>query len=566
MISFADYSSELLKEIDYDKNKDFNPKKIGRSSTKKIWWKCKNGHSYYTSIGSRTRINGTGCPYCSGQKILSGYNDLETRYPLLAKEWDYEKNYPLKPNMIMPGSGKKVWWKCKKGHSYFKAPNSRTNLGTGCPICANKEVLIGYNDLATVRPDLLQKWNYEKNNSNGILPTTVTSVSGKKVWWKCEKGHQWEATIAHISYGRGCPICNTGKQTSFPEQAIFYYFKKIDDSCENRYKINGKRELDIYIPKLKVGIEYDGYRWHRSDEKLIKDIEKENFWNKLGVRIIRIKEQSRRDTQLVAGDWLIIGDDYYVNDEDYLALSKIIADMIKKLYNKNISVNIDNDRNKIYNSYLFRETHNSLAQNKKIMKYYDKEKNLNIKPEYITRSSGKKLWWKCEKGHSYYATVHSVDQGKYCPVCRKELIEKNGLIPIDDKYINTLKYSEIVKSLLNEFPEISKEWDYEKNYPVKPENIVSRSHKKFWWKCSKCGYEWQATPLTRVRGSGCQKCGYISSAQKKYHPVLQFSKDGKLINEFDSIKEAIEKTGVKHISCVCRGKRKTAGGFLWKYK
>lgn len=62
----------------------------------------------------------------------------------------------------MPGSGKKVWWKCKKGHSYFKAPNSRTNLGTGCPICANKEVLIGYNDLATVRPDLLQKWNYEK--------------------------------------------------------------------------------------------------------------------------------------------------------------------------------------------------------------------------------------------------------------------------------------------------------------------------------------------------------------------------------------------------------------------
>lgn len=58
--------------------------------------------------------------------------------------------------------------------------------------------------------------------------------------------------------------------------------------------------------------------------------------------------------------------------------------------------------------------------------------------------------------------MHSVDQGKYCPVCRKELIEKNGLIPVDDKYINTLKYSEIVKSLLKEFPEISKEWDYEK--------------------------------------------------------------------------------------------------------
>lgn len=566
MISLEEYKPELLNEIDYDKNKEFNPRKVGQSSTKKIWWKCINGHSYYSSIGSRTRTNGTGCPYCAGQKLLPGYNDLQTRYPQVSKDWDFEKNYPLKPNQIMPGSAKKVWWRCEKGHSYFKAPNSRTSLGTGCPICANKEVLVGYNDLATINPELLSKWNYERNDLDYIYPTSVTPVSGKKVWWKCEKGHEWKATIAHIAYGRGCPICNTGKQTSFPEQAILYYISKIDNSCKNRYKINGRKELDIYIPKLKVGIEYDGYRWHRSDDKQITDIEKQSFWNKLGVKIIRIKEQSRRNTQLKDGDWLKLEDEYYLNDEDYVALSEVIKDLIKELYNKTVAINIDENRNKIYKNYLFKETENSLAKNEKIMKYYDWEKNLNIKPEYITRSSGKKLWWKCEKGHSFQATVHSVDKGKYCPICRKEVAEKNGLIPIDDKYISTLKYSENIKSLLKEFPEISSEWDYEKNYPIKPENIVSRSHKKFWWKCNKCGYEWRATPLVRVRGSGCQKCGYISSAQKKYHPVLQFSKDGKLINEFESIKEAIEKTGVKHISCVCRGERKTAGGFFWKYK
>lgn len=566
MISFADYKPELLKEIDIDKSKGFDPKKIGKSSTKKIWWKCKNGHSYYTSIGSRTRINGTGCPYCAGQKILPGYNDLQTRYPQVAKDWDFEKNYPLKPDEIMPGSDKKVWWKCKKGHSYFKAPNSRTNLGTGCPICANKEVLVGYNDLATINPGILSKWNYERNEVDGVHPTSVTPVSGKKVWWKCEKGHEWKATIAHIAYGRGCPICNTGKQTSFPEQAILYYISKIDNSCKSRYKINGRKELDIYMPKLKVGIEYDGYRWHQSDNKQITDIEKQSFWNNLGVRIIRIKEQSRRNTQLKDGDWLTVKDEYYLNDEDYPALSEVINDIIKELYDKTITINIDKDRNRIYKNYLFKETENSLANNEKTMKFYDWEKNLNIKPEYITRSSGKKLWWKCDKGHSFQATVHSIDNGKYCPICRKEVAKKNGLIPLDDKYIGTLKYSENIKSLLKEFPKISKEWNYEKNYPVKPENIVSRSHKKFWWKCSKCGYEWQATPLVRVRGSGCQKCGYISSAQKKYHPVLQFSKEGKFINEFDSIKEAIEKTGIKHISSVCRGERKTAGGFFWKYK
>ena len=200
------------------------------------------------------------------------------------------------------------------------------------------------------------------------------------------------------------------------------------------------------------------------------------------------------------------------------------------------------------------------------MKYYDKEKNLNVKPEYITRSSGKKLWWKCEKGHSYQATVHSMDNGMYCPICREELLKKGGLVPLNDKYIKTLKFSNEIKSLKLEFPEVAKEWNYEKNFPIRPENIVSKSAKKFWWKCHKCGYEWQSPPIIRVRGNGCKKCGWISAAKKKHHPVLQYSKDGEFIKEYESIKEAIEKTGVLHISCVCRGERKTAGGYIWKYK
>ena len=90
------------------------------------------------------------------------------------------------------------------------------------------------------------------------------------------------------------------------------------------------------MPKLKVGIEYDGYRWHQSDNKQITDIEKQSFWNNLGVRIIRIKEQSRRNTQLKDGDWLTVKDEYYLNDEDYPALSEVINDIIKELYDKTI--------------------------------------------------------------------------------------------------------------------------------------------------------------------------------------------------------------------------------------
>ena len=63
-----------------------------------------------------------------------------------------------------------------------------------------------------------------------------------------------------------------------------------------------------------------------------------------------------------------------------------------------------------------------------------------------------------------------------------------------------------------------------------------------------------------------KKCGYKSASQKMYKPVLQFDKEGKFIKEYESIDSAIKETGVLHVSCVCRGERKTAGGYIWKYK
>ena len=560
---------KLMEEWNYDKNNKLgaNPKTIYKTSHEKVWWKCKKcGYEWQTLVLSRTTTNNN-CPVCAGVKVMTGYNYLATTNPELLKEWDYSENNKLglDPTKIKTGSSKRAWWICSNGHKYYSVINNRKK-GVGCAICRNKKVLAGYNDLATTNPELLSKWNYEKNDKLGLFPTDFTKVSGKKVWWKCDKGHAWEATIAHIAYGRGCPFCNTGKQTSFPEQTIYYYLKKVDKNCLNRYKVRGKNELDIFLPDLKTGIEYDGYRWHSSEKKMISDFEKDEYWNSIGIRIIRIKEQNKRNSQLIDGDWLELNkDEYYLNDEDYNALADLIKEIVSKLYNKKIEVDIEKDRNKIYNNYLFKEIDNSLSKNKKAMKYYDYEKNLNVKPEYITRSSGKTLWWKCKKGHSFQATVHSVDQGIYCPTCREKMARKGGLIALDENYIKTLKFSEKIKSLLMDAPEIAAEWNYEKNYPVCPENIVSHSNKKYWWKCKKCGYEWQTTPLVRMKGSGCRECGYKSIAKKLSKKVAQYTTNGEFIKEYESVEAAKKKTGIQHISCVCRGDRKKAGGFVWKY-
>ena len=98
----------------------------------------------------------------------------------------------------------KVWWKCNKNHEWQAIVRSRNN-GSGCPICANQQVLKGYNDLATINPKLAQEWNYEKNGK--LKPDMVVANNGQKVWWKCKNGHEWQASIINRNKGAGCFEC-----------------------------------------------------------------------------------------------------------------------------------------------------------------------------------------------------------------------------------------------------------------------------------------------------------------------------------------------------------------------
>ena len=74
------------------KNK-LKPTQVSLGSHKKVIWKCKHGHEWEASVKSRT-MNGTGCPYCSHNKVMKGFNDLASQYPEVAAEWS-DRNYPL---------------------------------------------------------------------------------------------------------------------------------------------------------------------------------------------------------------------------------------------------------------------------------------------------------------------------------------------------------------------------------------------------------------------------------------------------------------------------------------
>lgn len=135
--------------------------------------------------------------------------DLQTVNPILVDEWNYEKNGNLKPDQFTANSGKKVWWKCGKGHEW-QAIIAHRHRGSGCPYCSGRCAIKGETDLQTVNPALAKEWYYKKNGD--LKPEHFTANSGKKVWWVCEKGHEWQAKIADRNKGRGCPVCAKEKR------------------------------------------------------------------------------------------------------------------------------------------------------------------------------------------------------------------------------------------------------------------------------------------------------------------------------------------------------------------
>ena len=154
----------------------------------------------------------------------------------LLKEWDHKKNSKLKiiPNNISYGSAKKVYWICKRGHSYRESVYNRLH-GRGCPYCSNRRILMGYNDLATTNPELLEEWDYERNDKFGITPNNISYGFSKKVWWKCKQGHDWSANVNSRVKGSGCPYCSNNKvwmgyndlATTHPELLKEWDYEKI---------------------------------------------------------------------------------------------------------------------------------------------------------------------------------------------------------------------------------------------------------------------------------------------------------------------------------------------------
>lgn len=236
---------EFLKEWDFESNNKlgFDPAKItigSSSKSKKVSWICPKCGKSYTKTPYNKIILKHQCPHCGHNKKSSDTYNLATERPEIAKEWDYEKNSPIRPEDISPQSGTYYWWLCPKGHSYKATPNNRFKGKSRCNICYKEE-----NSLANQRPDLVKEWHPTRNGT--LTPNDVTFGKHDKAWWLCtECGHEWQATITNRTKGRGCPECRKGTQTSTPEQLIYHYAQQLFPDYNRKNEMYKFKENEMY--------------------------------------------------------------------------------------------------------------------------------------------------------------------------------------------------------------------------------------------------------------------------------------------------------------------------------
>jgi hypothetical protein len=373
----------------------WDPRTVLSGSTKKLSWKCKKGHRWDALVYSRTGKTKTGCPYCWGRLVIEGETDLATLFPEIAAEahgWD--------PRTVNSGSTSKAEFRCNKGHIYKTKIASRTSRGVGCSVCANKVIVPGINDLATTHPEVALE-------ADGWDPTKVVAGNNRHFDWKCEKGHQWNATLNHrTGRNQGCPYCSGFRI------------------------LVGVNDLRTTHPH--VASEADG--WDPKDFSAGSNVK---VWWKCSLGHKWETTIAHRTGKLKTGCPICVN--YKVETG--------------------------------FNDLASKFPHLALQAD-------------GWDPTEVGAGSNKKMSWKCDLGHKWDANVSSRSgQGTGCPVCANLQVQTG------------------FNDLATTHPEIAKEafgWD--------PKMVTHGFTSKKEWKCSN-GHTYFAPPIRRTtRNTGCSIC------------------------------------------------------------
>lgn len=414
-------------------------------------------------------------------------NEFDVDIELIRSEWHPTKNGDLKFTDLTTGSSKAVWWLGKTcAHEWEQKMFLRAVRGAGCPICSNRLLLAGYNDIATKHPDWIPFWS----PSNTLPCDQVIAGGAKEYAWLCELGHEFFSSVGHKERGRGCPYCSNMKlmtgyndlQTVAPDVASSWHLKKNGDLTPETV-IAGGRSKYWWICDL-------GHEWDTTIRKRIDGY---------GCRICAGLEVQPGFNDLasqepsIAAEWHPTKNGNVTPDKVMVRSTSLAWWQCKsghewetKIFNRTLQNNGCNECKKETHSSSEKEQSLAITHLELAMQWHP-VKNGMLTPHHVTKGNHDKVWWLGKCNHEWKAQVYARAGGNDCPICR-------GL---------KIKLGE--NDLATTHPEISDQWHPTKNNAFTAQQVTAGANKKVWW-LGECSHEWEAWVYHRAAGQGCPVC------------------------------------------------------------
>lgn len=417
---------------------------------------------------------------------------IQSSHPILAREWHPTKNAGLDLASINANSRQRVWWQCQVNHEHQWPASVRRRAvdGTGCPYCGGRR-LDPAKSLARMRPDLLAEWHFEKNP--GLDPKTVSVWSKKRVWWKCNQGHEWPApTLFRARDGQLCPQCRQSAKTlnvTHPQLIRFWHPSKNGDLRPDMVSRGENRRIWWRCPQ--------GHEW---EAPIIT-------FSRQGGRCARCARDSNRQHRPnliehapeLAREWDAALNGALTPETIPYNSSIRVAWICSKDPTHRWPTSVRNRSIQHSGCPFCKKTvvasETSLAMCfPQLAAEWCAEKNGNARPDQFLPGSQQKVWWKCAKEptHVWPASIASRTRGGRphgCPFCFGARVSPE-------------------KSLAVAHPDIASEWHPKRNGSLKPSDVTRASGRKVWWLCkANPQHEWPSQVKNRVvLGTGCPQC------------------------------------------------------------
>lgn len=405
----------LAQEWNTEGNGGHMPSEYTRFSHYPAWWKCKRDHLYQMPIYRRSR--GCGCSVCDGKKIVPGENDLATRAPHLAQEWDYSGNEGVTPNQVALHSSAKFGWVCGIcGHEWKATPKNRA-AGRNCPKCAGCCVDPDINSIEAVNPHLAEQWDFQRNQP--LTARNVAAYDNRDYFWNCDNGHSWKASPANRNKGTGCPYCN-GKlpvvgindfPTICPRVAMEWHPSKNSDLRPENYLSNSHEEIWWRCEA--------GHEWQQMIYERAKG-------SKCPYCSGRTAIPGKNDLRTLHPD---LTDEWHPVRNKDLKPTQCLPNSGQEVWwlckfghewRKSIRSRVQGCTCPYCQERLPVVGETDLATLcKNLVDYWDYKKNKKS-PEECFPDSTTRVWWKCANGHSFRSPIREMALCWRCPKCERK--------------------------------------------------------------------------------------------------------------------------------------------------